>query len=131
VRWHEQAQEAANNYIEYGETLLGRKRRINPMAEAIEETWAGFQALTNHPVQGSCADMLKLALIAIHQNLDPEQAKLVSTVHDEVITIARNDALEATKAVVTNAMESAGTTVFGERIPFLVAVKSGGNWVCE
>jgi len=128
IRWHEEAREAANNFIKYGETLLGRKRRINPMAERINETWTGFQALTNHVVQGSCADMLKLALIEIHQKLQPDRARLIGCVHDEVLVYARNDAVEATKTLVKEAMENAGVKVFGNEIKFLAEVKSGGNW---
>lgn len=128
IRWHEEAREAANNYAPYGETLLGRKRRIHPMSGAVGETWAGFQARTNHAVQGSCADMLKLALIEIHQTLDPDRARLIGCVHDEVLVYARNDALEATKTLVKEAMENAGVKVFGDEIKFLAEVKSGGDW---
>jgi DNA polymerase I len=131
AEWHTEAKTDSQNYIEYGQTLLGRKRRIHPQADMVLETWCGFQALTNHRIQGSCADMLKIALNTIHRRLDPKKARLVGTVHDEIIVTACSAVVESTKLEVKMAMEEAGVTVFGDALKFVSEVKNGHHWGCK
>jgi DNA polymerase I len=131
AEWHADKKADSWEYPEYGETLLGRKRWLHPLAEDMFETWCGFQAMTNHIVQGSCADMLKLALITIHRAFDPTEARLVGTVHDEIICIARRDTVEEATKIVKDAMEQAGAAIFGEEVTFVSEVKSGASWACK
>ena len=113
---------------------MGRKRRLHPYAEIVGEelaAWGAFQTLVNHPVQGSSADMLKIALNTIHRRLDPKKVRLVGTVHDEIIVTARSEVVESTKLMVRMAMEEAGVTVFGDALTFVSEVKSGDHWGCK
>jgi DNA polymerase-1 len=61
-------------------TVLGRRRLIPPEASA----WERFTALVNTPVQGGCADGMKRALVELATALPPS-ARIISTVHDEII----------------------------------------------
>jgi DNA polymerase I-like protein with 3'-5' exonuclease and polymerase domains len=88
-----------------GRTILGRRRLINPEAS----NWDRFQAKTNLVVQGACADGLKLALCKIHKALSKD-AKIIATVHDEIIVEAPEAEAEQVKKLLAKIMVS----VFGK-----------------
>jgi DNA polymerase I len=69
-----------------GRTVIGRRRflYVSPSAKPSDINWSGFQLLTNYRVQGSAADVLKLAMIKVSERL-PEGARLRACVHDELI----------------------------------------------
>ena len=77
-RWHDEARQAAEDLkvIEV-RTLYGRRRWLPPPGGRME--WVRFTALVNTPVQGTCGDAIKRAMVAL------ADAPLVSTVHDELI----------------------------------------------
>ena len=77
-RWHDEARQAAEDpkVIEV-RTLYGRRRWLPPPGGRME--WVRFTALVNTPVQGTCGDAIKRAMVAL------ADAPLVSTVHDELI----------------------------------------------
>jgi DNA polymerase-1 len=129
--WHADALFAAKSFESYGKTLLGRKRRIHPRSEELGEWWAGFQAHTNHVIQGSCADVMKLALVRIDQELDPQTARILSVIHDELLVLVRDDMVETIKILVKKRMEEAAHSVFGTVIPFPVNVDFGQTWACK
>ena len=129
--WIVDAKREAKGYPEYGTTLLGRKRWLHPRAEDCDGWWAAFQFLTNFVIQGSCADVLKLALVAIHKALDPAQAQLVSSVHDEILVLAKDEYVETAEKIVRQCMEHAAAQVFGDAVRFTVKVKSGQTWACK
>ena len=79
--WHSQAKKDAGSNCEVLSTKLGRKRWL-PMEGDVR--WQRFTALLNAPVQGGAADVIKTAITALQAKL-PEDAGLVSTVHDELI----------------------------------------------
>jgi DNA polymerase-1 len=77
--------------------VSGRRRLIPPDASE----WNRFTALVNTPVQGGCADGLKRAMVRLHHEL-PREARLISTVHDELIVEAPGQiALEVCEQVRT------------------------------
>ncbi|MBV9489473.1 MAG: hypothetical protein JO069_07085 [Verrucomicrobia bacterium] len=77
--WHRSAREKGAETTE-GRTVIGRRRLLGEGAS----DWERFQAQVNYVVQGSCADGLKCALVDLAAQL-PSQARLIGTVHDEVL----------------------------------------------
>jgi DNA polymerase I len=131
AEWHENAKELAQQCPEYGSTLLGRKRRLHPDCEGLEEWWCAFQALTNHAIQGSCADASKLALALIDEALDKTKARIIGMVHDEIVAIAKPEVVEEVKAIIEKCMMAAAAAVFGDKLTFVAEAKSGKSWACK
>jgi DNA polymerase I len=122
-------------------TLLGRRRAIQGVrmpdaALAGAEMWSRRplnlpeRTAVNTVIQGSAADLIKLAMIAIAQRLREQQrqSKMILQIHDELVFDVPPDELEAMAKLVTHEMQ----TVLPLRVPVKVDVKSGINWAeCE
>ncbi|MBP9707152.1 MAG: DNA polymerase I [Oligoflexales bacterium] len=112
----------------YSVTLLGRKRPIpeihskNPAVRASGENIA-----INSPIQGSAADIIKLAMIKIFNQFDQQnlKAKIILQVHDELVVSCPAEEKAAASAIVKQTMESA----FPLDVPLLVEVGCGLNWL--
>jgi DNA polymerase-1 len=128
AEWHAQARFDARHYPPYGTTLYGRKRRLHPLSEDLGEWWAGFQALTNHVVQGSCADAMKIAMVELFAKLDPDEARILSSIHDELLVLAREDVAARVAQLVADTMREAAAKVFGRQIPFPAEPSIGRSW---
>jgi len=103
ARWHKEAWTAARNgEVVEGRTAMGRRRLLPPEAP----DWHRFQAQTNLAVQGSCADILKNALIELVVVLPPA-ARLIAVVHDEIIVEAREDVADHVRTVLGYVMKKA------------------------
>lgn len=111
---------AANKYTSY--TVLGKSRKMT------EDDHYG--ASMNHPVQGSCAEIMLLALVYIRQMIKGTSARLLATVHDEVMLECKPEDTEKVKALVKEAMEKAYLKILpsGRTIKGLVDPSSGANW---
>lgn len=111
----------------YAETMFGRKRHI-PELKASNGTQRGFGERTamNHPMQGSAADIIKLAMTEVQQRLMAEgfKAKLLLQVHDELDFSVPEDEVEALSTLVTDVMENIATL----RVPLDVGVSHGATW---
>jgi DNA polymerase-1 len=84
----------------------------------------------NTVIQGSAADMIKLAMIAIARQLREErrQSKMILQIHDELVFEVPADELDDVAKLATHAMQ----TVLPLRVPLKIDVKSGDNWAeCE
>ncbi|MBU0509292.1 DNA polymerase I [bacterium] len=112
----------------YVETLLGRRRNI-PDIQAGNRQIREFAERTaiNTPVQGSAADMIKLAMIAVHRRLRTEDfaARMVLQVHDELLFEAPAGEIERLQAMVAEEMQN--SLPIG--VPIVVEVGSGSNWL--
>jgi DNA polymerase-1 len=108
-------------------TLFGRRRPI-PEINARNANQRNFAERTalNSPLQGTAADLIKLAMIAIHQRLCEEKlrTRMLLQVHDELLFEVPEDELDATRALVKSAMEQ----VHPLRVPLLVDLHTGSNW---
>ena len=94
----------------YAETLLGRRRylpEINSANRTVRE-FAERNAI-NAPIQGSAADMIKLAMINIHRDLLEQklQSKMMLQVHDELVFDVHLSELEVVKNLVEQRMKTA------------------------
>ena len=108
-------------------TLLGRRRVINEARSANRNVrMFGERAAMNMPLQGSSADIIKLAMLGVYNKLKAGnyKAKLVLQVHDElVIDCPKNEAEEVAKLLKTE-MENAVSLL----VPLTVEVGIGENW---
>ena len=76
------------------------------------------------PIQGSAADIIKLAMIRVHEKLDGKRAKLILQVHDELIVDCEQSLAEDVMQIVCDAMRN----VVSMRVPLVVDAKTGKNW---
>ncbi len=108
------------------ETILGRRRYFPELKAGGQSKKLAERAAINTPIQGSAADIIKIAMLNIHAKLYEEglSAKMVSTVHDELVFDVPKAELEAVKNAVRETMESAASL----RVPLVVDIGAGENW---
>jgi len=110
--------------IPYATTILKRRRYLPDLR--AKEMWQRSRAerqAFNTVIQGSAADLIKVAMVRAH-HMVPDQAKLILTVHDELVTIAPKELAEETANSIRNAME--GIHVLS--VPLLADVKIVDRW---
>jgi DNA polymerase I len=112
---------------EYVETLMNRKRFL-PDINAKNQQVRKFAERTaiNAPIQGTAADLIKIAMLRIHRRLQKEQleSRMIMQVHDELVFEVPEDELTLMAALVKQEMES----VYPLRVPLKVDVGWGKNW---
>ena len=112
----------------YVTTLLNRRRYISDIASANGNIRQNAErAAINSPIQGSAADLIKLAMIHIHRALEAQhlQARMILQVHDELVFELPESELPALTALVKEKMESAMQLA----VPLKVDTGSGTNWL--
>jgi len=112
----------------YVETILGRKRHLKDInSNNFVVRGHAERNAVNAPVQGSAADVVKLAMIRIDKELDAQnlQTKMLLQVHDELLFESPIDEIEAASKLIKTEMESALET----QVPLLVEVGVGKNWL--
>jgi len=111
----------------YVETLLGRRRWI-PELEARNSALrgAGERMAINMPIQGTAADIMKIAMIRLHERLrrDASRARMLLSVHDEVVFEVPRDDVDALAPVIREVMEGA----LRLDVPLDVDLKTGDDW---
>ena len=112
----------------YAETILGRRRYLRDIngANSVVRGFAERNAI-NAPIQGSSADMIKIAMIGIHEELQrlKMQSKMMLQVHDELVFDAHLDELDTLKAIVNDKMVNA----LPLSVPVVVEMNTGANWL--
>ncbi|MCD8377758.1 MAG: DNA polymerase I [Candidatus Gastranaerophilales bacterium] len=115
---------------EYGyvETLYGRKRYLGAELASANYQIREFahRAAINQPLQGSAADLIKLAMIKIDKILTEQdfKSKMIMQVHDELVFEVAKDELEKLKSIVVEAMEMEQPF----KVPLVVDVNCGATW---
>ncbi len=113
---------------EYAETLLGRRRYLREInsANRTEREFAERNAI-NAPIQGTAADMIKLAMIRIHEFLQREKLKtrMILQVHDELVFEAHVDELAHVKDKIEDLMKHA----LPLEVPMEIGLGTGTNWL--
>jgi DNA polymerase-1 len=111
----------------YVTTLLGRRCAVPEIHSPNRNIrdYAERNAI-NYPIQGSAADIIKVAMVRIHERLEREglQAKMVLQVHDELVFDVPEGELELLRALVRQEMESAVPL----DVPLVVDIGTGKNW---
>ena len=112
----------------YVETVLHRRRYLKDInsRNAVVRGAAERNAV-NAPIQGSAADIIKLAMINIHKKLEEGKykTKMLLQVHDELVFDAHKDELETIQSLIKNEMENA----FKLSVPLDVEIGLGNNWL--
>ena len=111
----------------YVETLLNRRRYI-PELESKNFNIRSFgeRVAMNMPIQGSAADIIKMAMVSIYNKLKKEglSSKLVLTIHDELIIEAHKDEIQYVKEMMKTTMEE----VIDLKVPLKVEIIEGDTW---
>jgi DNA polymerase-1 len=110
------------------ETILGRRRYLRDINSA-NQTVRGFaeRNAINAPIQGSAADMIKVAMINIHRDIQERglQSKMTMQVHDELVFDVLKTEVEVMKEIITHRMRTAIKT----SVPIEVEIGEGENWL--
>ncbi len=112
----------------YVETVLNRRRYLKDINSRNAMVRSGAERnAVNAPIQGSAADIIKLAMINIHNRFVKEgfQSKMLLQVHDELVFDAHKDELETIKPIIKHEMENA----FQMAVPLDVEMGIGENWL--
>jgi len=112
----------------YAETLMGRKRflpDINSNNRTVRS--AAERNAINAPIQGSSADMIKVAMVRINRALKEKQLKsrMIMQVHDEVIVDTHKNEVDEVKSIVLEAMENA----ISLKVKMKVDLNTGNDWL--
>ena len=112
----------------YVETMMGRRRYLRDITSA-NQTVRGFaeRNAINAPIQGSAADMIKIAMIHIYQDIQDQklESKMTMQVHDELVFDVLKSEKEAMKKIISNRMQNAIKTT----VPIVVEIGEGENWL--
>ncbi|MFT7583042.1 MAG: DNA polymerase-1, partial [Myxococcota bacterium] len=111
----------------YVETMLGRRRYIPELsANSPMERQAGMRIAANTPIQGSAADLCKLAMLEIPKRFEAEglATRMLLQIHDELVFEAPEHEVDTVVAIVTDVMEHAAKL----RVPLIVDVGVGDSW---
>ena len=110
------------------ETLLGRRRYLKNINSQNSIVRSGDERnAVNAPIQGTAADIIKIAMINIQKILDEKKykTKMLLQVHDELVFDMHNDEIDELSSIIKDEMESA----FELSIPLVVDMDKGDNWL--
>ena len=111
----------------YVKTVFGRRRPI-PEIHASNFMRRSFseRVAMNSPIQGTAADMMKVAMNAVYEKLkrNEHRSRIVLQVHDELLLEVPKEELEEVREILVSSMENA----LNLPVPFLVEAKTGKNW---
>ena len=111
----------------YVKTVFGRRRPI-PEIHASNFMRRSFseRVAMNSPIQGTAADMMKIAMNSVYEELKRKELKsgIVLQVHDELLLEVPKEELDEVREILVSSMENALTLP----VPFLVEAQTGKNW---
>ena len=107
-------------------TMFGRRRLVPELNSRNHQIRSAAERVTvNMPIQGSAADILKRAMIALHTDLmDRDDAKMILTVHDELVLEVKEASADTLSELVKDRMEHAADL----RVPLTVDIGVGRTW---
>ena len=111
----------------YAVTIMGRRRELPEIGSSNFNTRSfGERVAMNMPIQGSAADLIKLAMVRVHRRLtaDGLKAKLVLQIHDELIIDCPEDEVGQVKLILEDCMQN----VVKLRVPLTADVHTGLSW---
>jgi DNA polymerase I len=111
-------------------TILGRRRAIPDLNSPNRQVRSNAERMaTNSPLQGSAADIMKLAMLRVDEAMQREglKSKMTLQVHDELLFEAPEAEVQAIGALAKREMEAVGVSL-GLRVPLIVEVGAGANW---
>ncbi|MEG1662575.1 MAG: DNA polymerase I [Clostridia bacterium] len=109
----------------YAETMLGRKRNLSDITASNYLVRSSAERMAmNTPLQGSAADIIKIAMLKVEKRLENMQSKMILQVHDELIIDATRDEADAVKKILVDEMESAVQL----KVPLVAEPSVSDNW---
>ena len=107
-------------------TLMGRRRPLSEINAKGARKAQAERLAVNTPIQGTAADILKLAMVKLHRALKAEnlRARMLLTVHDEIVLEAPLEEVEQVRLLTKDCMENAVRL----SVPLAVEVGIGQNW---
>ncbi len=108
-------------------TMYGRRRPVPELASAnFMQRSFGERIAMNSPIQGTAADIIKLAMIRVDKRLRKQKmrSRLILQVHDELLVEAWKEEAEQVRSILKEEMEQAASL----RVPLVVDVNTGGSW---
>jgi DNA polymerase-1 len=110
------------------ETIMGRRRYLRDINSA-NMTVRGYaeRNAINAPIQGSAADLIKIAMINIHRDMQDQklQSKMTMQVHDELVFDVLKTEIEQMKTIIAHRMKTAIKT----QVPIEIEIGEGNNWL--
>jgi DNA polymerase-1 len=113
---------------EYVKTVMGRRRYLKDINASNGMVRSGAERnAVNAPIQGSAADIIKVAMINIHKKLKEGnyKSKMLLQIHDELIFDIHKSELDELKPMIKSEMESA----YELKVPLVVEMGTGDNWL--
>lgn len=113
----------------YVSTLMGRRRHLRDINSRNGFIRSNAERLAiNSPIQGSAADMIKVAMVNIHEAFQKEklQTQMILQVHDELVFDVYKPELEKVKSIVEDKMKNAIPSL---KVPIIVSMDTGDNWL--
>jgi len=115
--------------VGYVKTLMGRRRYLRDInsKNGLIRSGAERNAI-NTPIQGTAADMIKIAMVNIHEIFMKEKfkSKMILQVHDELVFDAHEDELDTIMPIIEEEMSNAIPNL---KVPILVEMGKGQNWL--
>ena len=112
----------------YAQTLTGRRRYFKDITSGNATIRANAErAAINSPIQGTAADMIKVAMVTVHNLLKGRKSKMILQVHDELLFDLHRDEQEELTPLIVEAMESAIT--LPNDVPVRIDTGYGDNWL--
>jgi DNA polymerase-1 len=122
--WQEDIKRKARTFG-YVETLTGRRRYLFGFASDSGRMVAESERVAiNFPVQGFGADLIKLAMIGVAKKVERSAARILLSIHDELLLEVRDDMIEETARTVRSVMEN----IHKLSVPLEVSMSSGKDW---
>lgn len=111
------------------ETLFGRRRYLPEIISGVPQVRAAAERMAlNHPIQGTAADLIKMAMIELDKNIKIQEYKnkvrMLLQVHDELVFEAKENLVKEAAPQIKKIMEE----VYVLKVPIVVDVKKGKNW---
>ncbi len=109
----------------YSLTMLGRRRNLSDLnASNFAVRSAAERMAMNTPLQGSAADIIKLAMLGVERRLEGKKSKMILQIHDELIIDAAPDEVDEVKRILEDEMQNAASL----RVPLIAKAGTGKNW---
>lgn len=109
----------------YAETLLGRRRNLSDLKSSNYMVRSSAERMAmNTPLQGSAADIIKLAMLGVEKRLADKKSNMILQIHDELIIDTARDELDEVMAILTQEMENAVQL----KVPLIAKAGSAQDW---
>ncbi len=119
----------------YVSTILGRRRRIDGIRDrsTFQQRNQPEREAINMEIQGSAADLIKLAMIGVDQALSENnlQAKLLLQIHDELVIECPKEEVDAVKKLLIAEMSFKPRKMLNLKVPITIEVSAGPNWLAQ